>query len=378
MRIQSYTITCVHTHSDTADYYYCPVSTTMKTLRKILAVDIGAGTQDILLYDTSLTPENCISLILPTPTRYFAQLIQECDQDLFINGNPIGGGALSSCLAQHIKKGYRVTMTEEAAYTVRNNLREVASRGIEIAHDAGAEGFKGTTLSLQEINRVVLKDFLAYVGERLDVDLVAIAVQDHGMPPEGTSNREYRFSIIEEHLKHNNAPEQFVYTPHEIPPSFKRMNAAVRAAKTQYGCPVVAMDTSFAAILGCMDESPSAVFVNVGNSHTLAALIRAGRIEGLLEHHTSCLTSEKLDNLLVRFLKGEIRSRDVLEDGGHGAVLLNARGTERNEEIIVTGPQRGMMEKSNLKVRFAAPHGNMMLTGPFGLVKGAYLKYGSS
>lgn len=348
----------------------------MKTLRKILAVDIGAGTQDILLYDASLTPENCISLILPTPTRYFAQLIHECDQDLFIDGNPIGGGAVSSCLAQHINKGYRVIMTEEAAYTVRNNLREVASQGIEIVH-AVTEDFTGTTLSFQEINRVVLKDFLAHSGEGLDVDLVAIAVQDHGMPPEGTSNREYRFSIIEERLKHNNSPEQFVYTSHDIPPSFKRMNAALRAAETQYGCVVIAMDTSFAAILGCMDESPSAVFVNVGNSHTLAALIRGGRIEGLLEHHTSCLTSEKLDNLLVRFLKGEVRSRDVLEDGGHGAVLLNTRGREGNEEIIVTGPRRGMMEQSHLKVRFAAPHGNMMLTGPFGLVKGAYLKYGN-
>jgi uncharacterized protein (DUF1786 family) len=349
----------------------------MKMLRKILALDIGAGTQDILLYDATLTPENCISLILPTPTRYFAQLIEQCDQDLFIDGNPIGGGVLSSRLAQHIKRGYRVIMTEEAAYTVRNNLKEVEGYGIEIAR-AGTEGFKGTTLRFHEINLMLLKDFLAHCGEDLNVDLVAIAVQDHGMPPEGTSNREFRFNIIEEQLKRNNLPEQFVYTPNDIPSSFKRMNAAVRAVKTQHDCAVVAMDTSFAAILGCMDESPSAVFVNVGNSHTLAALIRAGRIEGLLEHHTSCLTTEKLDNLLVRFLKGEVRSRDVLADGGHGAILLNSRGMEGNEEIIVTGPRRGMLEKSRLKVRFAAPHGNMMLTGPFGLVKGAYLRYGSS
>ena len=198
------------------------------------------------------------------------------------------------------------------------------------------------------------------------------------MPPEGTSNRKFRFSIIEERLKHDNSPEQFVYTPNDIPPTFKRMNAAVRAATNQYACAVVAMDTSFAAILGCMDESPSAVFVNVGNSHTLAALIRDGRIEGLLEHHTSCLTSEKLDDLIVRFVQGEVDSRDILEDGGHGAILLNAGGRVGNEEIIVTGPRRGMMEKSHLKLRFAAPHGNMMLTGPFGLVKGAHLKYGSS
>ena len=151
----------------------------------------------------------------------------------------------------------------------------------------------------------------------------------------------------------------------------------MRAAKIQYDCEVVAMDTSFAAILGCMEESPSGLFVNVGNSHTLAALIHAGRIEGLLEHHTSCLTIGKLDNLLVRFLKGAVSSREVLEDGGHGAVLLSSWGMEGNEEIIVTGPRREMLKKSSLTVRFAAPHGNMMLTGPFGLVKGASLRYGS-
>ena len=349
----------------------------MKTLNKILALDIGAGTQDILLYDVTLTPENCISLILPTPTRYFAQLIEKCDQDLSIDGDPIGGGAVPSLLAKHLKKGYRVIMTAEAAYTVRNNLKEVARYGIEIGSDATA-GFTGTTLSLHEINLIALKDFLAHVGEDFDIDLVAIAVQDHGMPPEGISNREFRFKIIEERLKQENSPEQFVYTSDEIPSSFKRMKAAVRAAKSQYDCEVVAMDTSFAAILGCMEESPSALFVNVGNSHTLAALIRAGKIEGLLEHHTGSLTTAKLDNLLVRFLKNEVRSQEVLEDGGHGAIMLSSCGMEGNEEIIVTGPQRGMMEKSSLTLRFAAPHGNMMLTGPFGLVKGAYLRYGGS
>ena len=97
----------------------------MKNLQRILAIDIGAGTQDILLYDSNLTPENCISLILPTPTRYFAKVIEECQQDLFLEGDPIGGGAVSSRIRKHIEKGYRVAMSEDAAYTVRNNLSEV-------------------------------------------------------------------------------------------------------------------------------------------------------------------------------------------------------------------------------------------------------------
>ena len=51
-------------------------------------------------------------------------------------------------------------------------------------------------------------------------------------------------------------------------------------------------------------------------------------------------------------------------------------GVDNCEEIVVTGPNRGLLEESSLNVRFAAPYGNMMLTGPFGLVKGAFLKAG--
>ena len=107
------------------------------------------------------------------------------------------------------------------------------------------------------------------------------------------------------------------------------------------------MDTAFAAILGCMEESASALFVNVGNSHTLAALIRDKKIFGLLEHHTGCLTTDKLDELLTRFQRGAVSSSEVLEDGGHGAVVLPEYRMENCEEIIVTGPNRGLLEKSS-------------------------------
>jgi len=345
----------------------------MKSLHKILALDIGAGTQDVLLYNSELTPENCISLILPAPSRYFAKVIESCDQDLFIEGDPIGGGAIPSCLKRHLEKGYRVIMSEKAAYTVRNNLQEVRRYGIEL-NSSGIEGFKGTKLRFYEIDLVLLKDFLANFGEALDLDLVAIAVQDHGTPPEGASNREFRFKMIEQRLKKENRPGSFVYASNEISSSFKRMQAVAQAARTQLGCEVLVMDTSFAAILGCLEDSSSSLFVNVGNNHTLAAMISQGRIEGVMEHHTRMLNTEKLDDLLVRFMSGEVTSKEILADGGHGAVILSCSLGE-DREIAVTGPHRGLLKSSSLNVRFAAPHGNMMLTGPFGLVKGAQLKY---
>ena len=42
----------------------------------ILAVDIGTGTQDILWFDTTRDPENCLKLVMPSPTLQVASQIR--------------------------------------------------------------------------------------------------------------------------------------------------------------------------------------------------------------------------------------------------------------------------------------------------------------
>jgi len=39
--------------------------------------------------------------------------------------------------------------------------------------------------------------------------------------------------------------------------------------------------------------------------------------------------------------------------------------------ILVTGPRREMLRGTRLRVEFAAPHGDMMLTGCYGLLRAA-------
>jgi uncharacterized protein (DUF1786 family) len=73
--------------------------------QKILAIDIGQGTQDILLYDPAKNIENCISFILPSPTTLYSRIIERCSQDLYIQGSTIGGGRLTGALINHLKKG---------------------------------------------------------------------------------------------------------------------------------------------------------------------------------------------------------------------------------------------------------------------------------
>ena len=43
---------------------------------KILAVDIGAGTQDVMVYDEAMGFDNASKLVLPSPTRFFASKIR--------------------------------------------------------------------------------------------------------------------------------------------------------------------------------------------------------------------------------------------------------------------------------------------------------------
>ena len=54
---------------------------------KILAIDIGAKTQDILLYDDSIKIENCIKAVLPSPTMIFREEVVCSAGDLFIKKN---------------------------------------------------------------------------------------------------------------------------------------------------------------------------------------------------------------------------------------------------------------------------------------------------
>ncbi len=125
---------------------------------KILAIDIGQGTQDILLYDPQKNIENCISLILPSPTALYGKIIETATSDLYVNGSTIGGGLLSGAIKQHLKKGYAVYMEPEAAASIRDDLDLVRMLGIQIG--SPPEPFNGKKLQLAEVNLPLCNTFL--------------------------------------------------------------------------------------------------------------------------------------------------------------------------------------------------------------------------
>lgn len=348
---------------------------------KVLAIDIGAGTSDILLYDDQKPSiENCIKMVLPSPSLVYATRVRKATQrghDLFLKGNIIGGGALTSALRRHLKQGLGVLMTKNAAYTVRNLLEQVTDLGIEIvSENRESSDIDGVTIHLNEIPFHEIHDFVSKFDETLmDVDVVAIAVQDHGVFPKDMSNRQFRIRKIHDVLTQNPSPERLAFLEDDIPPCFLRMRAAAHSSRSQLpNAKVLLMDTAPAAVLGCLQDSAVSnrdpiLAVNVGNGHTMAAIISGNQVIGIMEHHTRALTPQKIEHLLTQFGDGHLRDEDVFQDGGHGAFYLSAApGFSQINTIAATGPNRRLLTKTKFPVHYAAPAGDVMMTGPIGLI----------
>ena len=159
------------------------------------------------------------------------------------------------------------------------------------------------------------------------------------------------------------------------------MKSAARASKRQLPkAKTLLMDTATDAILGCLNDvdakqSRQFLVVNVGNGHTIAALISNGNITGILEHHTRMLSPTKIEKFLIDFANGSISDNKVFKDGGHGLFYLaSAPGFTEIDMILATGPNRRLLTGSNLEICFANPAGDVMMTGPIGLVEAATRK----
>ena len=337
---------------------------------RILAIDVGTGTQDIMIYDTEKELENSIKLVLPSPHLFISQRIRETENDIYFTGEIMGGGKIKNTILEHMEKGYNVVMEPTCAKTIRDDIKQVESFGIKIA-DADEDYDSYTKIALGDIDITKLSEFLLGYDLEFDFDKIAIAVQDHGYN-ENMVDRDFRFEKIREKVSEPITPLEFGFID-EIPEYFTRMNAVRRQVEGE-GIEVIplVMDTKFASIAGmCYDEVASKlnsfIVIDIGNGHTTAASIENGKIQGVFEHHTSSLTGESLERYIKRLASGEITHEEVYNDHGHGAHVLNP--ISELEKVIVSGPKRELIEKTNLDWHHAAPGGDVMMTGTVGLIK---------
>lgn len=347
---------------------------------QILAIDIGTGTQDVFLLRIGLSPENGFKLVMPSPTMRIYEAILEAtrrSEPLLLTGATMGGGPCHWAAEAHIKAGFPLYATPEAAQTFNDDLDWVQNEmGVQIVSEDEAAHLKGyQRIEMRDLDLEGLGTAFRAFGFDLRPDVLAVAVFDHGASPPDISDRKFRFDILARQLGQSKQLTTFAYTAEAIPPELTRLLSVRRSAET-LDCPMVFMDTAPAAVLGTTLDPIVAslerkLITNIGNYHTLAARLGKNGVEGLFEHHTGLLKRPTLEHWLQELAAGTISGERVFADQGHGALLLdrNKMGLPNEEPgVIVTGPRRAMMQGSSMKPYFAAPLGDMMLTGCFGLL----------
>ncbi len=349
-----------------------PVTPPPSLDRPVLASDVGAGTQDVLLYDPAREPENCLKLVLPSQTQVVGARVRAATTaglPVHLTGVLMGGGASTEAMKDHLEAGFALSATEDAARTIHNDLDRVRALGVQIRNDAPSIA---VVIKTADVDLDALAAALAPFGITLP-RIVAIAVQDHGFRP-GSGNNEVRFEYLQGLLAGGGDLRRMVYI--DPPTGMTRMDAVHRSTPGAF-----LMDTGAAAVLGALGDAvveevattDGAILVNVGNMHTFATLLKGRRLFGLFEHHTGGITPEIIAALVARLRDATLDTDHFRETfDGHGAALDPAyRDVGPFTFVAVTGPNRRLAR--GLGYHEAAPHGDMMLAGAWGLVEGVRL-----
>lgn len=341
----------------------------------ILCLDIGSGTQDVLYFLDGQELENCPKFVLPSPAMQVSKRIAELDsagQSIYFYGRNMGGGFFRT-LRKCLDKGLRAAIHPDAAYSLSDSLDRIRELGLEIARHCP---YGYCPVYLSDYDPGFWQSFLVQAGLGYPRMILACA-QDHGFHP-NSSNRLGRFEIWRKFLmKSGGHVEKLIFSS---PP--QEMTRLV-SLKESIGSGFVA-DTGAAALLGALfvpvveelSKEKGICVVNVGNSHAVAFLVHAGRVHGILEHHTGLLNGQRLWEQLELFRQKRLNSEQVFEDKGHGCLILESASGIDFRAVFVLGPRRRMLE--GYDCRFLCPGGDMMLAGCFGMLKGYYLFRGQA
>ena len=382
----------------------------MQMTMRILAVDVGTGTQDILLFDTAGPVENCVKLVMPSATAIAAGRIRRATaarQPVVLTGMIQGGGPCHWALEDHLRAGLAAFATPEAATTFDDDLDNVRALGVTLVGEDEAARITGAHVDLRDLDLGAIRASLRAFDVEPRFDGFAVGCLDHGAAPPGYSDRLFRFDHLRRVVEAGNDLRAFAYLPGELPDYLTRARALVR--QIEAGAPAVFLDTGAAAALGALQDSvvarePEQLVLNLGNMHALAFHLRGTRIVSLYEHHTGEMTDAQIEDFTERLIAGSLRQEEVFETKGHGVFYAAGTGKEANGQtgtssarpealegrvvggitsprgstgspraddlpfVAVTGPQRNRLRHSRLRPYFAAPHGDMMLSGSFGMV----------
>lgn len=345
-------------------------------MHPILTIDIGAGTTDILVFyqETGIH----YKAVATSAIRKRAREILDAEGDLLVLGTVMGGGSVSKALLQHART-HRVYMTPAAAQTLNYNLEEVRKKRILIITETEIPILqKAPTVKkivFEDLSISGLQALLGELGVGSNFSYIAGAVQDHGVSPEGSNPLDFRHQVMKARIEENPSPEHFLFSYSEVPEYLTRMRATGSLLSGISHKKLFMMDTGAAAVVGAsldprLKGCRHCMVVDIGNSHTLAAVLSNGLIGGFLEYHTDGLTPKLMKQLLVSLGNGNLSHEEIIAGGGHGAFVRSCPGFDMIEKLVVTGPRRNeIMRGMGLEYIEGAPLGDNMMTGTAGLLE---------
>ena len=333
----------------------------------VLCLDIGHGTQDVLLARPGVAVENWPSFVLPSPAMAVSRRLRELallKKDVWLYGSTMGDGFLSAAGALS-ESGCRV-FAERSAGEVLLGCRAGAS-GIALCDERPSSA---VPVQMTDFSAQGWETILRSAGLPLP-HLVLACVEDcaHAKDAAGrTARMEHFTKLLAE------SPDPVSWIMEKAPAESTRLFALQKAA----GGPVC--DTAAAAVLGAMlyqnvrtrSCRQGVTFVNVGNRHIVAALLYRGRVHGIYEHHTEMRTREELLADLAEFRRCFLPTEAVQASGGHGTaygpICEEAGGYN---PTFVGGPMRSLLAGYGQET---APFGSMRLAGPLGMLYGYITK----
>ncbi|MFN0147536.1 MAG: DUF1786 family protein [Dehalococcoidia bacterium] len=345
---------------------------------RILAIDMGTGTQDILLFDSEKPVENNVKMVLPSATEVAARRIRRAGRDgraLVLSGVVAGGGPSGWALEAFIKSGGKAYATPTAAQTFDDDLDRVRAMGVTLVSDDEAPRIEGEQVTLQDLDLGAIRTALAAFEEPTDFDGLALGCLDHGAAPPDVSDRLFRFDHLRRTVEGRNDLLAFATRGDGLPDYLTRARSMVASAAGE--APVAFMDTGPAAALGALHDpavraTEHQLVLNLGNMHLLGFHLRGRRVASLFEHHTGELTVSQIEAFGRQLAEGTLQNEAVFHSKGHGAYHPDRSIVPPTlpAMVAVTGPQRHRLTASSLRPYFAAPFGDMMISGCFGLLRG--------
>jgi uncharacterized protein (DUF1786 family) len=344
-------------------------------MSRFLMIDIGAGTLDLLWYDDQRGEH--FKAVAPSPVRQVAWQIEQTQGPLVVTGVEMGGGPVTEALKQRAAQA-EVAISRGAAATLHHDLDKVRQWGLKVVDDAAIERLRHdpgyTSVELSDIQPRQIHQILDGFGLPLEIDVVALCAQDHGVAPHGVSHLDFRHRLHQEMLDRRPCPQTLLFSSNDVPEAFNRLRCMARGARQLNGREVYVMDSGMAAMCGAaqdlqaLNKAPI-VILDVATSHTVIATLEGDQVAGFVEYHTQDITLARIEALIQELADGRVQHARILAEGGHGAYLRKAVGWKNIEAIIATGPKRRLMAASKLPMVWGAPWGDNMMTGTVGLLE---------